>query len=80
MDDYLSEAEIVLSARKHGIADEDIRHALKHSLISHSTEDTTIVRYVGPSRTAQFLEIAVVYDIDGLVVIHAMPARSKYLP
>ncbi len=79
MDDYLSEAEIAPSARKHGIADEDIRHALRYYWATRSTEDQMIVMHIGPSTTAQLLEIGVVYDADGVVIVHAMVARKKYL-
>ncbi len=79
MDDYLSEAEIAPSARKHGVTDEDIRHALRHYWISRSVGDPNVVMYVGPSRAAHLLEIGVVYDADGVAIVHAMVARKKYL-
>jgi hypothetical protein len=34
---------------------------------------------IGPSSTAAPLEIGLVNDDDGLAVIHAMPARRKFL-
>jgi hypothetical protein len=38
-----------LSARKHGIADEDIEHAMRHALAIDDQEDDTRL-YLGPSR------------------------------
>ncbi len=80
MDDYFSEAEIAPSARKHGVTDADIRHALWHYWMMHYTSDLRVVMYVGPSRTAFLLEIGVLYEVDRITVIHAMSARQKYLP
>ncbi len=80
MDDYLSEAEIAPSARKHGIADEDIRHALRHYWAIHSTDDLRMVIHVGSSTTGEPLEILVVYSDTDVLIIHAMTARRKYLP
>jgi hypothetical protein len=34
---------------------------------------------IGPDQSAQLLEIGVLADDDNDYVIHAMPARSKYL-
>ena len=79
MDRYLELAAIAPSARKHGISDEDMTHALKHYLFPIATDDPEVIIYVGPSRTAEPLEIGVLDDDDGLAVIHAMPARLKLL-
>ncbi len=38
-----------------------------------------IVMHIGPSTTAQLLEIGVVYDAAGVAIVHAMVARQKYL-
>ncbi len=35
--------------------------------------------FIGPSRTAEPLEIGVVVDADGVAIIHAMDARPKFL-
>jgi len=35
--------------------------------------------FIGPSNQGDPLEIGVVTDDDGTAVIHAMPARSKFL-
>lgn len=70
--------EVHPSARKHGLADEDIEHAMRHALaIDDQTDDTRL--YVGPSRSADLLEVVtIVRDDDCELVIHAMKMRPKY--
>lgn len=67
--------EIHLSARKHGIADEDVKHAAEHAMtIENQDEDTRL--YLGPSR---MLEVVTIVRYDGSeLAIHAMPMRAKY--
>lgn len=79
MDRYLERAVIAPSARKHGISDNDMTHALKHHQLVIGTDDPEFIIYVGPSRTAEPLETGVLDDEDGLTVIHAMSARFRYL-
>ena len=70
--------EIHPSARKHGLADEDIEHAMRHAFaIDDQTDDTRL--YVGPSRSADLLEVVTIVRDDGSeLVIHAMRMRPKY--
>lgn len=79
MDRYLEEAVIAPNARKHGISDNDMTHALKHHQLVIGTDDPESIIYVRPSKTAELLEIGVLDDEDGLTVIHAMSARLRYL-
>lgn len=79
MDDYLGRAHIAASARKHGVTDEDIRHALGHYWLLHGGNDLRVVMYIGPTMSGQPLEVGVMYGDLQPVVIHAMPARRKYL-
>ncbi|HEY8638505.1 MAG TPA: hypothetical protein VIL64_04645 [Solirubrobacteraceae bacterium] len=70
--------EIHASARKHGIADEDIRHATEHAMAIDELDDDTRL-YLGPSRSADLLEIVtVVRDDNSELAIHAMKMRPKY--
>lgn len=71
--------EIVASARKHGIRDDDMLHALRHYWRHFDTDDPSVTLFIGPSTTAEPLEVAVVRDEDGTAIIHAMGARRKYL-
>lgn len=66
------------SARKHGIADADIRHATEHAMtIDPQSDDTRL--YLGPARNASLLEILTIMQNDGSeLAIHAMVMRSKY--
>jgi hypothetical protein len=70
--------EIHPSARKHGIADEDIEHAMRHALAIDDQEDDTRL-YLGPARSADLLEVVtIVRDDDSELAIHAMKMRPKY--
>jgi hypothetical protein len=70
--------EIHPSARKHGIADEDIKHATKNAMAIDDQDDDTRL-YLGPARNAELLEIVtIVRDDDTELAIHAMKMRDKY--
>ena len=73
-----SEVEIYRSARKHGIADEDVEHAIEHALVAADDADDKVL-YLGPDRAGNMLEIVTVVRDDGTeIVIHAMPMRPIY--
>ncbi len=72
--------EVTPSARKHGISDDDIRHAFENAVASITVaEQPDFTMLVGPGQSAQLLEIGVIADDDNDYVIHAMPARARYL-
>ena len=72
--------EILPSARKHGISDDDIRHGLNNAVAAITTPDQPdFTMIVGADLNAQLLEIGVLAAEDNDYVIHAMPARSKYV-
>jgi hypothetical protein len=70
--------EIHPSALKHGVAVEDIEHAVRNAMASDLLDDDLIL-HLGPSRSASLLEVIVLRrdDLPGLA-IHAMPMREKY--
>ena len=70
--------EVHPSARKHGLADEDIEHAMRHALaIDYQADDTRL--HLGPARSADLLEVVTIVRDDGSeLVIHAMKMRPKY--
>jgi hypothetical protein len=72
--------EIHPSARKHGVADEDIRHAIDHALtIEDAGEDPDRWLVIGPGRAGNLLEVVVLVTIDGAqLAIHAMGMRAKF--
>ena len=72
--------EIVPSARKHGISDDDIRHAFEHAVAAITVPDQPdFSMLVGPDLAARVLDIGVLMAHDNEYVIHPMPARAKYL-
>jgi hypothetical protein len=70
---------IVESAHRHGIADEDIWHAFRNPMAHWQVEDN-ITLLIGPARNTDLLEIGVLELSTDSRIIHAMPARRKYLP
>jgi hypothetical protein len=73
--------EIHPSARKHGIADDDMLHAIEHVLAVFDYEDDDRVLHIGPDRAANLLEIITIdFGDDTEMVIHAMAMQSKYEP
>lgn len=70
--------DVAWSARKHGVADEDIQHAVRNTMtIVNQLHDRRV--YLGPGRDAQLLEvITLVREGRRDLAIHAMPLRGKY--
>ncbi len=54
-------------------------HALRNHWKAFETDDPAVTMFIGPSTTAQPLEVGVVVDDDGAAIIHAMAARAKFL-
>lgn len=48
-------------------------------MAAFETDDPAVMICVGPSRGAQLPEVGVVIDYEGLAVIHAVRARSKFV-
>jgi hypothetical protein len=65
-------------ARKHGIADVDIWHAVRNA-VRRVLLDDDLVMLIGPASDGALLEIGIL-DIEGddPVVIHAQPLRPKF--
>lgn len=65
-------------ARKHGISDADIWHAVRNA-VRWIEMDEELTMLIGPAADGALLEIGVL-DIDGEdpVVIHAMGLRRKF--
>ena len=75
---YNSCVDIHPSARKHGIADEDVRHAAANAMSIDDQEDDTRL-YLGPARDADLLEVVTIVRDDGSeLAIHAMRMRPRY--
>ena len=69
---------IAPSARRHGIDDADIEHAVSYA-IRRFDLDEGMTMLIGPSRTGLLLEVGVVVGLEALVVVHTMRAREKFL-
>jgi hypothetical protein len=71
---------IAQTARKHGIADEDMSHAVRNAIAQWQLDDDFTMR-VGPTRDGELLEVGVLgIDTNDPVIVHAMRARPQYLP
>lgn len=62
--------------RKHGVADEDIEHAVRNAIRIVSQADRDL--YIGADRTGRLLEVVVLDDDGQPVAIHAMALRPKF--
>ena len=69
---------IAPSARKHRNPDADMIHAFDHPIFVDDL-DEGFTMLVGADPVANLLEIGVVDTSDGPIIVHAMPARPKYL-
>ena len=69
---------IALSARKHGIQDDDMIHAFNHPIFVDDL-DEGFTMFIGADLSANLLEIGVIDSADGPIIVHAMPARPKYM-
>jgi hypothetical protein len=69
---------IASSARKHDIRDDDMLHAFNHPLFVDELDDG-LVMLVGADIAGNLLEVGVIDSADGPIIVHAMPARPKYL-
>lgn len=72
--------KILPSARKRGIDDADILHALEHLVTNYEIEEDRWL-VIGPDRAGNLLELVVLSDAQ--VAIHAMPlttTNEKFLP
>ncbi len=75
---HVEQPVIAPSARKRGVGDDTILHAFNNPIrTEHLDEDMTML--IGPDHAGNLLEIGVVTSDDGPVIVHAMPARPKYL-
>ena len=71
--------EVLSSARRHGVADEDIEHAVARALaVEEIGEDPLRYLVLGPDRAGNLLELVVLDRPQGPAVIHAMAMRKQY--
>lgn len=68
---------IIATARRHGVHDDDILHAYRNPVRVLELDD--LVMLIGASRAGQLLEVGVSHAEGIDFVIHAMPARPKFI-
>jgi hypothetical protein len=75
---YVVYVRIGVPARKHGVVEVDIWHAVR-SAMRRVVVDEELTMLIGPACDGALLEIGVL-DLDGddAVVIHAMALRPKF--
>ena len=69
---------IATSARRHAIPDNDMLHAFNHPVLVDDLDDG-LTMFVGADHAGNLLEVGVIDSTDGPIIVHAMPARPKYL-
>lgn len=75
---HLFRVDIHESARRHGIADEDIVHAYAHAIgWVRLGDDPPRYLLAGGDRAGNLLELVVIGVPDDPLVIHAMPLRKS---
>jgi hypothetical protein len=66
------------SARKHGVTDDDMLHAYRNPMRFFDLDDG-LTMIIGVSEAATLLEVGVVQGDSAPVIVHAMPARERFL-
>lgn len=69
------------SARKHGVADDDILHAVAHAMVVLAVSRGARGRalHLGASSSGRLLEVVTVDEGEGeFLIIHAMAMRPKF--
>ena len=68
---------ILTSARNHGVLDHDMLHAYRNPSRVFDLDD--LVMLIGADTAGRLLEIGLVRAEGVEFIVHAMPARSKFL-
>ena len=68
---------VLASARKHGVADDDIIHAYHHPIRILVLDDLTML--IRPDLAGRLLEIGISTREGIDFIVHAMPARPKFV-
>ena len=61
-----------------GVRDHDMIHAFNHPILVDELEEG-LTMFVGADQAGTLLEVGIIDSSDGPIIIHAMPARPKYL-
>jgi hypothetical protein len=68
---------VLASARRHGIPDDDMLHAYRHPIRVFDLDGLTML--VGADISGRLLEVGVAVGEGIEFIVHAMPARQKFL-
>ena len=68
---------ILASARKHGVADDDMLHAYRNPIRVFDFDELTML--IGADATGRLLEIGTATAEGIEFILHATPAREKFL-
>lgn len=70
--------EVRDGARKHGITDEDMRHAVRHAIRSRELDENTTL-LIGADTAGRLLEVVVAdIDTDRARIVHAIALRASF--
>lgn len=70
--------EVREGARKHGVADEDMLHAVRLAIRSRELDENTTL-LIGADTAGRLLEVVVAgIDTDRARIIHAMTLRASF--
>lgn len=67
------------SARGHHVSDDDMLHALRNPVRVEPEDDYGLVMVIGPDYTGALLEVGYVWRDGEQIVVHAMPARPRFM-
>ncbi|MDE3206266.1 MAG: hypothetical protein KGQ66_18820 [Acidobacteriota bacterium] len=71
------EPVILASARKHGVTDDDMLHAYRNPIRVFEFDDLTML--IGSDPAGRMLEVGTATAEGIEFIVHAMPARQKFL-
>ena len=74
------EVIVVASAFRHGVTADDALHALRNAVDAWLEDEERFSMVVGPDMSGRLIEIGYVDSSEARIIVHAMPARPKYLP
>lgn len=69
---------VLQPAARHGVKAEDALHAWAFALDTYDV-GAGMIMYIGPDRVGDLLEVGVVQWHEDLAIVHAMPARDKFV-
>ena len=78
-DNFRGEVVVAPSVLRHGVSEDDALHAFRNAVIRWKF-DEEFEMLVGADSSGRLLEVGLVRVGERLLLIHAMAARTKYLP